>query len=124
MANHFVLKHRGLTVVYDVGRNPGFTALGYDDDGYSDNFKPADLTTNLTALGAMVSVPLRKSIDTGGETFGFFLPEIDVPLGECVEFTSAGVYERYSGPDSFPQRPQSWHAIDLHGTAETVEEAL
>ena len=53
-----------------------------------------------------------------------FLPEIDVPLGECVEFTTAGVYERYSGPDSSPQRPQSWHAIELHGTAETVEEAL
>jgi hypothetical protein len=46
-----------------------------------------------------------------------------VPLGECAEFTTAGVYERYSGPDSIPQRPQSWHAIELHGTAETVEEA-
>jgi hypothetical protein len=124
MANHFVLGHRELSVVYDVGRNPGLTGLSYDDDGYSDTFKPADLTTNQTALGELVSVPLRKGIDTAGETFGFFLPEIDVPLGECVEFTTAGVYEGYSGPDSFPQRPQSWHAIELHGTAESIEEAL
>jgi hypothetical protein len=124
MANHFVLRHRELTVTYDAGRNPALTALGYDDDGYTDDFKPADITTNQTALGELVSVPLRKSIDTGGETFGFFLPEIDVPLGECVEFTTAGIYARYSGPDSFPHRPQAWHAIELYGSAESVEEPL
>jgi hypothetical protein len=124
MANHFVLRHRELTVTYDAGRNPALTALGYDDGGYADDFKPADITTNRTALGELVSVPLRKSIDSGGETFGFFLPDIDVPLGECVEFTTAGIYARYSGPDSFPHRPQSWHAIELYGSAESVEEPL
>jgi hypothetical protein len=83
MANHFVLRHRELTVTYDAGRNPALTALGYDDGGYTDDFKPADITTNQTELGELVSVPLRKSIDSGGETFGFFLPEIDVPLGSA-----------------------------------------
>jgi hypothetical protein len=124
MANHFVLRHHELTVTYDVGRNPGLTAVSYDDDGYSDEFKPADVSTNMTGLGEQVSVPLRKSIDAGGETFGFFLPDIDVPLGGCVEFTTAGLYARYSGPGSVPQRPQSWQAIELHGTAQTVEEPL
>ena len=90
----------------------------------SGEFKAAGVGANVTTLGEQVSVPLRKSTDAGGETFGFFLPDIDVPLGGCVEFTTAGLYARYSGPGSVPQRPQSWQAIELHGTAQTVEEPL
>ena len=56
----------------------------------------------------------------GGERFGFFLPELDVPSGEYEHFTTVGVYERFSGPDSVPDLPPSWRGIELHGTAQTV----
>ena len=120
MANKFVLKHREIEVDYTIGANPSFIALVYRDGAETLSFRPAEITTNDTALGMLVSVPLVKTVDTGGEMFGFLLPQLDLPLGESEEFTTVGVYEKYSGPDSFPRRPPHWRAIELHGTAETV----
>jgi hypothetical protein len=118
-ANKFVLKHQQVEVEYTIGLTPGVPALIYND-GPPVNFTSAEITTDETGLGSLVSVSLRRTVDTGGERFGFFLPDINVSSGESVEFTTAGVYERVSGPDSVPQRPPSWRSIELHGTAQTV----
>jgi hypothetical protein len=125
MANRFLLRHHDLRVEYNVGGNPGFTALSYTDGGDDPvNFKADEVTTITTALGELVSVPLRKTVDTGGELFGFFLPDIEVTGGQRKEFITTGIRARFSGPDSFPHRPESWHGVELHGTAEEVEQAL
>ena len=125
MANRFVLRHSELEVEYDIGRNQALPALTDTREGQApENFRAIDVTTTDTPLGQLVSVVLEKSVDIGGESFGFFLPDADVPLGGCVEVATAGVYARYSGPDSVPRRPESWRAIELHGTAETVEQPL
>ncbi len=120
MANKFALKHREIEVDYTVGVNSGFVALVYRDGSETASFKTTEITTIDTALGTLVSVPLVKTVDIGGEMFGFFLPQLDLPLGESEECSTVGVYEKYSGPDSVPQRPPHWRAIELHGTAETV----
>lgn len=56
--------------------------------------------------------------------FGFFLPDIEVTLGQSQEFTTTGIRATFSGPDSIAQRPESWCAVELQGTAEEVEQAL
>jgi hypothetical protein len=118
-ANKFVLKHHEIEVEYTIGLTPGVPALIYNGVP-TKKFTSAEVTTNETALGSLVSVPLLSTIDAGGERFGFFLPQLNVPSGETEEFTTVGVYERFGGPDSVPQRPSSWRCIELHGTAETV----
>jgi hypothetical protein len=119
-ANKFVLKGAGVEVDYTIGANPSFTALTYKAGATIKQFKPADITTENTGLGQMVSVALVKTIDTGGERFGFFLPSIDVPQGQTVNFETVGVYEMFGGPDSIPHRPTRWRCIDMRGTAQTV----
>jgi hypothetical protein len=117
-ANKFMLKHREIEVEYTIGITPGIPALVYTDgSSVQESFTDAQITTDETALGTLVSVPLRRSIDTGGERFGFFLPRLDVPSGQSEEFHTLGVYERFSGPDSVPVRPPSWRGIELTGTA-------
>ena len=69
---------------------------------------------------SLVSVALVMSVDTGGERFGFFLPQLDVPRGQTEEFSTVGVHESFSGPDSIPHRDPSWRCIELQGTAQTV----
>jgi len=118
-ANKFVLKHHEIEVEYTIGLTPGVPALIYSN-GVTKKFTSAEVTTDETALGSLVSVPLLRSVDTGGERFGFFLPQLNVPRGESEEFTTVGVYERFGGPDSVPQRQSSWRCIELHGTAQTV----
>jgi len=119
-ANKFTLKHHQIEVDYTVGITPGLTALTYKDGTTTKNFTSAQITTESTSLGSLVSVPLVISIDTGGERFGFFLPQLDVPSGKTEKFTSVGVYDKFSGPDSVPRTPPSWTCIDMHGTAQTV----
>ena len=99
----------------------GIPALVYQDGSSAPkSFTAAEITTDQTGLGTLVSVALVTSIDTGGERFGFFLPQLDVPRGQSEEFRTVGVYERFSGPDSIPHRDPSWRCIELHGTAQTV----
>ncbi len=119
-ANKFVLKHHHIEVDYTIGITPGLPALTYKDGPNVRTFQANEITTDQTGLGSLVSVSLVRSIDTGGERFGFYLPQLDVPSGQTEKFTTAGVYERFSGPDSVPRRPPSWSCIELHGTAQTV----
>jgi len=119
-ANKFVLKHHKIEVHYTLGITPGLPALIYKDGADQKSFKTAEITTANTALGSLVSVPLLRTIDTGGEMFGFFLPQIDVPRGQTEKFSTVGVYEKFSGPDSIPRLPPSWNCIEMHGTAQTV----
>ena len=105
-ANKFMLRHRDIEVEYTIGITPGIPALVYSDgSSVQESFTEAEITTNQTALGTLVSVPLRRSVDTGGERFGFFLPQLDVALGQSEEFHTVGVYERFSGPELGPGPP-------------------
>ena len=102
-ANHFVLRHHDVEVEYTVGVTPGIPALTYcDGSSPKKTFTDAEIATDETALGTVVSVPLLQTIDTGGERFGFVLPELDVPQEQSGHFDTVGVYEKFTGPDSFP----------------------
>jgi hypothetical protein len=119
-ANHFVLKGSGVEVDYTIGANPGFTALTYKSGSVHKQYKPAQIQTDNTGLGDMVSVALTLTVDTGGERFGVFLPVMDVPHGQTVDFSTVGVYETFSGPDSIPHRPPTWRCIEMQGMAQTI----
>ena len=120
-ANKFVLKHHQIEVDYTVGATPGIPALVYQDGSSAPkSFTSAQITTDQTGLGTLVSVALETSVDTGGERFGFFLPQLDVPRGQSEDFHTVGVYYTFSGPDSIPHRDPSWRCIELAGTAQTV----
>ena len=120
-ANKFVLKHHQVEVDYTLGATPGIPVLIYRDGSPTPkSFTASEITTDQTGLGTLVSVALAESVDTGGERFGFFLPQLDVPRGQSEEFRTVGVYESFSGPDSIPHRDPSWRCIELDGTAQTV----
>jgi hypothetical protein len=120
-ANKFVLKHHEVEVDYTIGATPGIPALVYRHGRATlRTFSAAEITTDQTGLGTLVSVGLETSVDTGGERFGFFLPQLDLELGQSEEFCTVGVYERFSGPDSFPHRAPSWRCMELAGTAQSV----
>jgi hypothetical protein len=119
-ANKFILKGSGVEVTYVLGANTILPALHYKAGAFEKNFRPSEILTEDTGLGQMVSVSLVRSTDMGGERFGFFLPLINVARGEIAHFHSIGMYETFSGPDSFPRRPSTWRCIEMNGKAESV----
>jgi hypothetical protein len=124
MANKFILTGNGIELDYTIGGNPGFTALTFKEGGTTKSFTPQQIETVQSGVGTMVSVALQLSIDTGGTRFGFFLPDVQVALGQTASVTTIGVIETFSGPDSFPHRPTTWQCVHLHGSAEEVAVAL
>ena len=108
-----------MEIDYTIGIAAGLAALMYKDGPKENTFKSLEITTQETALGSAVSVLALRTIDTGGEMFGF-LPQIGVPSGQTAKFSTVGVSEKFGGPDSFPHLLPSWNSIELHGTAQTV----
>jgi hypothetical protein len=115
-ANHFVLKGSGVEVDYTIGANPSFTALTYKSGAVVKQYKPAQIQTDNTGLGDMVSVALITTVGAG-ERFGVFLPVIDVPQGETANFHTVGIYETVGGPDLVPP---TWRCIEMSGTAQSI----
>ena len=125
-ANKFVLKHHQVEVDYTpvdpvLGATSGLPALVYRDGSSTPkSFTASEIATNQTGLGTLISVALVTFAGTGGERFGFFLPQPDVPAGQSGEFRTVGVYEKFRGPDSDPHGEPAWRCIELDGTAQTV----
>jgi hypothetical protein len=119
-ANKFILKGSGVEVDYTIGITPGIPSLIYKDGAFHKSFIVNEILTEDTGLGQLVSVALIRSIDIGGKRFGFFLPFIDVAKGQTAHFSTVGVYETFSGPDSIPHRPSTWRCIKMTGTAQSV----
>jgi hypothetical protein len=119
--NNFVLKSDQIEVEYTIVINPGLPALTYSDGSSGAvSFTSSEIATDETTLGTLVSVPLLKTIDAGGQRFGFFLPQLNILSGQSEQFTTVAVYESFSGPDTIPHLPSSWSSTELHGTAQIV----
>ena len=120
-ANRFVLKHHQLDVEYTIGATPGVTALVYKDASGAKDFKVNEITTDKTALGLLVSVPLTTlPIEPGrpNASFGFFLPDADVVPGQTENVTRIGLtVQSTTGANA---RSSSRRCFELHGTAQRV----
>jgi hypothetical protein len=117
--NHFMLKGHHIEVEYTRNMEPNFTALTYKDQSLTRGFKPNEITTTQTVFGSLVTVPLVRSIDAGGTTFGFFLPEIpESPQEQIPHFTTIAIREEFGGPDR--RRPTTWQSFAMEGTATKV----
>ncbi len=102
---------RGIQVQYTVGGS-----FIYAEGSVTKTFTSAEVTTDSTGLGTLVSVPLVLTIDTGGSRFGVFLPTVELSAGQTASVTTVGVTETFSGPDSFPRQSTSWKCVGLQGT--------
>ena len=89
MANKYVLQGNGIQVDYTIGGNPGFTALDLHRRHDPQVVHPgadhhrSDRAWNAGLGGA------GDSIDNGGTRFGFFLPDVQVSLGQGVPVTTS-----------------------------------
>ena len=119
-ANKFELSGGGIQIIYILGGNPTFPSLTFTEGATKKTFTPAQITTDTTRLGTLVSVALVQTVDTGGTRFGFFLPDVRLTHGQSAAVTTVGVFETFSGPDSVPRHPTTWQSVHLHGVAEEV----
>jgi hypothetical protein len=62
MANKFELSGGGVQIVYILGGNPTFPSLTFTEGTTKKTFTPAQITTDTSGLGTLVSVALVPGI--------------------------------------------------------------
>lgn len=120
-AQKYRLTGSGVEIEYTIAGDPAPPMLTYRAGAFVKNFTGTEVQTDLSALGRLVTVPLLRTIDVGGEHFGVFLPMAEVAVGRSMTFSTTGIYETYPGPDSKPAGTTVWRGIPLTGTAENAD---
>jgi hypothetical protein len=92
-ANKFVLKGSGVEVDYTIGATPSLPALVYKAGAFHKSFKPAEILSEDTGLGRMVSVSLIRSIRAESALASF-----------CRSLTWIAVRRRTSTRSAFMKR--------------------
>jgi len=121
MACKFTLKGRDLEITCTLGANPSFPALSYRQGTVAKSFIPKQIHIDETMLGQIATVTLDLTVDAGATTFSLFLPALDVPLSDSIDFTTIGIYKEAPGPVIVPKRQiTAWRSVHLYGIAQTV----
>ena len=121
MAVKFTLKGRDLEVSCTLGANSNGPTLNYRQGLSARSFAPEQVNVDDTILGQLVTVTLDVAADAGKTTFSLFLPALDVPLSDSIDFTTIGLYKELRGPMITPKRQiTEWHSVPLYGVAQIV----
>ena len=121
MACKFTLKGRDLEITCTLGANPSFPALSYRQGTVAKSFIPKQIHIDETMLGQIATVTLDLTVDAGATTFSLFLPALDVPLSDSIDFTIIALYKEARGPVIVPKRQiTAWRSVHLYGIAQTV----
>jgi hypothetical protein len=121
MAVKFTLKGRDLEVSCTLGTKLSGPTLNYRQGSAARSFASEQVHIDDTSLGQLVTVTLDLVVDTGATTFSLFLPALDVPLSDSIDFITIGLYKELRGPMIVAKRQiTEWRSVHLYGVAQTV----
>jgi hypothetical protein len=121
MANKFTLSGDGIEISYTIGATPSLPALTYQDASVLKKFLPSEVRTDATVIGRLITITLELTVDFGSTSFSFFIPDVQVPMGQAVDFNTIGIRSEVRGPVVQPALQKvTWQTFDLCGKAETV----
>jgi hypothetical protein len=124
--NEYQLTGTHLKVVYStLGPTLAYTAqTSALAPGSTASFSGSEITTQAVAIGTLVTVSIRHTIDTGGTLFSILIPNIELPSAAATQaFRTIGIYTAFKGPDSFPLTGDrdSYTTIALSGVASCTQ---
>jgi hypothetical protein len=124
--NEYTLTGTHLKVVYStLGPTLQYTAqTSALAPGSTASFSGSEITVQSVAIGTLVTVAIRHTIDTGGTLFSILLPAINLASTSATQaFRTIGIYTAFKGPDSFPITGErdSYTTVFLSGVASCTQ---
>lgn len=123
-ANLFELHGHGLHITYTATSLGGQPQFHYQDGHTDQNFSGDALRVEHSEIGSLVTVTIQKSVDSDFTTFTLVVPEIHL-AGKETHFSTLGIVTLHhflaSNPNLITGPLETYHARDLHGTAQFVE---
>jgi hypothetical protein len=90
-ANYYQVHGGGLQITYSTAGLDGKPHFGYHDAHQSLSFSGDQITTEPTAIGTLVTVRIRMTIDSGSTTFSLMVPSTNLDLDSSVPITAIGI---------------------------------
>jgi hypothetical protein len=119
--NLFQFEHNGLHISYSTSSISGKPLFSYKDAQQEQNFTGDEIRTQETELGTLVTVSVKKTVDTGYTSFTLILP--NVHLGNTQQPINALAIEVQHRSGQLPvvgSLDTYQHVYHLHGSASFV----
>jgi hypothetical protein len=119
-ANHFQLTGHHLHITYAPFVEAGLPTFVYQDPNQTLTFRGPEIESVQSEAGTMVSVVIRRTIDTGSTTFSVLVPRVQVAFGGSAPVATDGVtaIHQFSVIPAFNRGQLDHYTFTpLHGTA-------
>ncbi|BBD65945.1 hypothetical protein NIES4072_03760 [Nostoc commune NIES-4072] len=111
------------TINYSTSSFTGKPLFNYQQQKETLNFTGDEIRTVDTEIGTLVTVTIKKTIDTGNTTFTLLIPRVNLGnnIEAKVETKGITTTNRFSVIPQFNQgQKQTYTTINLRGTAQSV----
>lgn len=122
--NIYQLHGNQIIVNYSTGDLGSIKAFEYQDTFQTLNFKGDEIRTVPTEIGTLVTVTIRRTIDTGSTSFTLLIPSVNLPsINSRVNITTEGIttLHCFSVVPRFNQGQTELYSVtQLTGIAEAI----
>ncbi|HEV2989010.1 MAG TPA: hypothetical protein VG759_11245 [Candidatus Angelobacter sp.] len=121
--NLYQLQGHGLHITYSTSGIDGKPHFTYQDAHQSLQFSGSEIRTASTEIGTLVTVTIRRTIDTGSTSFSLMVPTVNLGNANQVHIKTFGVttIHKFSVVPAFNQGQTELYTLtDLSGTASFV----
>ncbi|WP_392479191.1 hypothetical protein [Nostoc sp. C110] len=116
-------KGEKVSINYSASSITGKPLFNYQDQKHTLNFQGDEIRTVETEIGTLVTVTIKKTVDTGSTTFSLLIPHVNLGYSNEVKIVTNGIttLNRFSTIPQFNQgQKQTYTIIHLKGTAQVV----
>ncbi|MCW5316752.1 hypothetical protein GTQ43_23925 [Nostoc sp. KVJ3] len=112
-----------IKVTYSTSSFTGKPLFHYEDKEQTLDFSGDEIRTAKSEIGTLVTVTIRRTVDTGSTTFSLLIPSINLGTAYQAPIETNGIttINRFSPIPQFNQgQIQTYTITPLKGTAESV----
>jgi hypothetical protein len=121
--NLFELRAKQLHISYSTSGIDGKAHFTYQDAQQTLSFKGDEIRALDTEIGTLVSVSIRRTVDTGSTTFSILIPTVNLDATRSANIATRGIttIHKFSMIPAFNSgQTEIYSTVILNGTARAV----
>lgn len=122
--NLYELQGQNLRITYSTSGIDGKASFDYQDKQQKLHFTEEQIRTQDVGIGQLVTVTIRRTVDTGSTEFSLLVPRVNLGQNNQVKIATDGIttLQRFSVIPKFNiGQTQAYTINHLTGTAKAVE---
>ncbi|BCL39204.1 hypothetical protein [Nostoc sp. MS1] len=122
--NLYELNGSGIKIIYSTSSFDGSPRFTYQDRQQTLQFAGDQIQTVGLSIGTLVTVPIRRTVDTGSTTFSVLIPSVNLGETNQAKVVTDGITttNRFNVIPKYNEGQRQFYQIThLEGTAQSVQ---